>query len=321
MRDGTNALREAEYSRLLTTSRPVPRDEAHTLTTHTRACARTRVSAAECRPPLGSRRAARRAPDYSPPATKRMHPPSPLRRLADSLAGVGQETLNQGDLLTANLALTAQALLVARAHVGVQVLLPRAPVQNLFRARIGKKKGGEARRSAAGSGRKERGAPWESGRLLRATLLSVARAPPLAGWRTVPRSAFPSRRRFARMFSRQTSDEQTLNPIRRWMAYPRASGTRARARCEPRRRAETYLSAGGDLEPLGRRLVGLGLTVTGLRLGLAHRHRHRLGGHGSGLRGEAHGGDGLAETEAGDLRGGGEARGGHRERRHGALRT
>jgi hypothetical protein len=228
MRDGTNALREAEYSRLLTTSRPVPRDEAHTPTTHTRACARTRVSAAECRPPLGSRRAARRAPDYSPPATKRMHPPSPLRRLADSLAGVGQETLNQGDLLTANLALTAQALLVARGHVGVQVLLPRAPVQNLFRARIGKKKGGEARRSAAGSGRKERGAPRESGRLLRATLLSVARAPPLAGWRTVPRSAFPSRWRFARNVSRETCDEQTLNPIRRWLI--RARRERARAR-------------------------------------------------------------------------------------------
>lgn len=66
----------------------------------------------------------------------------PSSRLADSLAGVGQETLNQGDLLTANLALTAQALLVARGHVGVQVLLPRAPVQNLFRARIGKKKRG-----------------------------------------------------------------------------------------------------------------------------------------------------------------------------------
>ena len=59
----------------------------------------------------------------------------PSSRLADSLAGVGQETLNQGDLRTANLALTAQALLVARGHVGVQVLLPRAPVQNLFPAK------------------------------------------------------------------------------------------------------------------------------------------------------------------------------------------
>ena len=60
---------------------------------------------------------------------------------------MGQETLDQGDLLTANLALTAQALLVARGHVGVQVLLTRAPVQNLFRG-----EGGEAKRSAAGSG-------------------------------------------------------------------------------------------------------------------------------------------------------------------------
>ena len=197
----------------------------------TRRTPRRRTHARLCRRmPPPPRLAARRAPRprlftacYEKNASS-----VPSSRLADSLAGVGQETLNQGDLLTANLALTAQALLVARAHVGVQVLLPRAPVQNLFRARIGKKKRGEARRSAAGSGRKERGAPWESGRLLRATLLSVARAPPLAGWRTVPRSAFPSHRRFARMFSRQTSDEQTLNPIRRWLI--RARRERARAR-------------------------------------------------------------------------------------------
>jgi hypothetical protein len=197
-------------------------DDAHTrVRPHARLCRRM---------PPPPRLAARRAPRprlftacYEKNASS-----VPSSRLADSLAGVGQETLNQGDLLTANLALTAQALLVARGHVGVQVLLPRAPVQNLFRARIGKKKRGEARRSAAGSGRKERGAPRESGRLLRATLLSVARAPPLAGWRTVPRSAFPSRRRFARMFSRETSDEQTLNPIRRWLI--RARRERARAR-------------------------------------------------------------------------------------------
>ena len=168
--------------------------------THARAPARASLPS-NAAPP-----SARGAPRAAPPTIHRLLRKEcilrPLRRLADSLAGVGQETLNQGDLLTANLALTAQALLVARAHVGVQVLLPRAPVQNLFRARIGKKKGGEARRSAAGSGRKERGAPRESGRLLRATLLSVARAPPLAGWRTVPRSAFPSRcMRFVRMFS------------------------------------------------------------------------------------------------------------------------
>lgn len=172
-------------------------DDAHTrVRPHARLCRRM---------PPPPRLAARRAPRprlftacYEKNASS-----VPSSRLADSLAGVGQETLNQGDLLTANLALTAQALLVARAHVGVQVLLPRAPVQNLFRARIGKRKRGEARRSAAGSGRK--GFPGhhrESGRLLRATLLSVARAPPLAGWRTVPRSAFPSRSRFARMFCR-----------------------------------------------------------------------------------------------------------------------
>ena len=112
----------------------------------------------------------------------------PSSRLADSLAGVGQETLNQGDLRTANLALTAQALLVARGHVGVQVLLTRAPVQNLFRAHEAeKKKGGEARRSAAGSGRNGRGAPRESGR--RASDASGSRERRLAGWRTVPRSA------------------------------------------------------------------------------------------------------------------------------------
>jgi len=162
-------------------------DDAHTrVRPHARLCRRM---------PPPPRLAARRAPRprlftacYEKNASS-----VPSSRLADSLAGVGQETLNQGDLRTANLALTAQALLVARGHVGVQVLLPRAPVQNLFRAREGKKKGGDARRSAAGSGRK--GFPGhhrESGRLLRATLLSVARAPPLAGWRTVPRSAFPS---------------------------------------------------------------------------------------------------------------------------------
>lgn len=111
-------------------------DDAHTrVRPHARLCRRM---------PPPPRLAARRAPRprlftacYEKNASS-----VPSSRLADSLAGVGQETLNQGDLLTANLALTAQALLVARAHVGVQVLLPRAPVQNLFRARIGKKKRG-----------------------------------------------------------------------------------------------------------------------------------------------------------------------------------
>lgn len=73
---------------------------------------------------------------------------------------MGQETLNQGDLLTANLALTAQALLVARGHVGVQVLLTRAPVQNLFRGEKGERRSGQR----LGRARGERAAPRASRR-------------------------------------------------------------------------------------------------------------------------------------------------------------
>ena len=196
--------------------------------THARAPARASLPS-NAAPP-----SARGAPRAAPPTIHRLLRKEcilrPLRRLADSLAGVGQETLNQGDLRTANLALTAQALLVARAHVGVQVLLPRAPVQNLFRARIGKKKGGEARRSAAGSGRK--GFPGHRGNRedscerrffrSRARLLSPVGEPcrdrrsrrVVCGLRECSLSP--------------TSDEQTLNPIRRWLI--RARRERARAR-------------------------------------------------------------------------------------------
>ena len=100
------------------------------------------------------------------------------------------------------------------------------------------------------------------------------------------------------------------------LSYPRLSGTRVQVRREHHSALKTYLPTGGNLEPLDRGFVGLGLAVTRLGLGLAHRHRHRFGLNRRRLRGDTHGVDGLAETETGHLRGRGEKRGGHRERRH-----
>ena len=161
--------RKAESSRLLTTVKTRPRNEAHTLTTRTRDGRRRRRASppSNAPPPLGSRRAPpprlkKTTHQYSsPPAIGKECIRVRIRRTsADSLAGVGQETLNQGDLLTANLALTAQALLVARGHVGVQVLLPRAPVQNLFRGEKGERRSGQR----LGRGAGERAAPRASRR-------------------------------------------------------------------------------------------------------------------------------------------------------------
>ena len=45
---------------------------------------------------------------------------------------VREQPLDEGDLLASNLALAPEALLVTGGHVRVQVLLARAPVQNLF---------------------------------------------------------------------------------------------------------------------------------------------------------------------------------------------
>ena len=127
---------------------------------------------------------------------------------------MGQETLDQGDLLTANLALTAQALLVARGHVGVQVLLTRAPVQNLFRG-----EGGEAKRSAAGSGP---GRARGTARVVRTRVRERERPSHDRRERVVVPDS-PARR-----MSRKNPEPYSA------MAYPRASGRRARARREPR---------------------------------------------------------------------------------------
>jgi len=233
-RDGRRTRRrKAESSRLLTTVKTRPRNEAHTPTTHARReTPSPRVSAVERAPPLGSRRAPRLQKNYVRISTlitaryigKECIRVRIRRTSADSLAGVGQETLDQGDLLTANLALTAQALLVARGHVGVQVLLTRAPVQNLFRG-----EGGEAKRSAAGSG---------PGRARGTARVAKTREWRLGVVRTrVRERERPSHDRRervvvpdspARRMSRKNPEPYSA------MAYPRASGRRARARREPR---------------------------------------------------------------------------------------
>jgi hypothetical protein len=133
---------------------------------------------------------------------------------------VGQETLDQRDLLTANLALTAQALLVARGHVGVQVLLTRAPVQNLFRGEKGERRSGQR----LGRARGERAAPRASRRRASGASVSCERGYANGNGRvTIGASAswFPIRPRAGRA-------EKTLNPIRRWLIRARREGARAR---------------------------------------------------------------------------------------------
>lgn len=147
---------------------------------------------------------------------------------------MGQETLNQGDLLGANLALTAQALLVARGHVGVQVLLPRAPVQNLFRAKNEAREGeasGQRRGRVVG---RARGTMCDSRRRESDASASCARGDSRAGT-AESRSARPPRFRASRALRRDETVSRRKNPEPySAMAYPRASGRRARARREPR---------------------------------------------------------------------------------------
>jgi|TARA_B110000977_G_scaffold123278_1_gene158182 hypothetical protein len=52
-------------------------------------------------------------------------------KLANQPAVVREQALDKGELLASNLALATQAVLVARGHVRVQVLLAGAPVENL----------------------------------------------------------------------------------------------------------------------------------------------------------------------------------------------
>lgn len=87
-----------------------------------------------------------------PNAKKNQVSPPRSSDLTDVPACVGQKSLDQGNLLFANLALTTQALLVARGHVGVQVLLPGTSVENLLFGGDEKESqevGGESRSAAA----------------------------------------------------------------------------------------------------------------------------------------------------------------------------
>ena len=52
--------------------------------------------------------------------------------MADLLAGVREETLDEGELLAAELALLAEAGLALGGLVAVKMLLTRAPVEDLF---------------------------------------------------------------------------------------------------------------------------------------------------------------------------------------------
>ena len=223
------------------------------------------------------------------------------------------------ELLGADLTLAGEALLVAGGHVGVKVLLAGAPVENLEKSGDERGEGsgvGSARtlgfEEIRGEGRK---APRTRGgrrpRRRRARRRATA-GEERAFWTRIEwrSSLLRARRRRTRRATPRSLDK-TLNPIDDVLSERVGECRKARASTRARV-ASTHLAGGGDLEALGRRLVGLGLLP-----GLASHHHH---GHGLGrdgrLRGDADGGDSLAEAEAGHLGGGGDARSGHGERRH-----